>query len=186
MATSNNYISGINNYKINSFGELKIDISILYFLEGELCCFFDFYRLNENKYDLFLKIEYTFINDYIENKKIYYEKYYFFIRNKIDEKLIFKIDYNTLYPDQNCLIFYYIKEYIIPFYKNIMYYFKEELPIIKKNLTEQLCKKYLNDDIKTIIEKYLNNNEYNKYNFLSSDEEDNDEEDNDEEDNLFF
>ena len=37
MATSNNSISGINifSYKINSFNELKIDISMLYFLEVE-------------------------------------------------------------------------------------------------------------------------------------------------------
>ena len=39
-----------------------------------------------------------------------------------------------------------------------MYYITEELPLIKKlykkNLIEQLCKKYLNDDIKTIIEEY--------------------------------
>ena len=67
MATSNNSISGINNYIINSYGELKIDISILYFLDDELNDFYKFYKLNENKYDLFLKIEYTFIYDYEED-----------------------------------------------------------------------------------------------------------------------
>ena len=43
--------------------------------------------------------------------------------------------------------------------KNIMYYISEELPEIKKlyikNLTKQLCKKYLIDDIITSIEEYL-------------------------------
>ena len=121
MTTSNNSISGINNYIINSYGELKIDISILYFLDDELNNFYEFYRLNENKFDLFLKIEYTFINDYeegyemsnhhilfdndndeiiftyIERNKIYFEKYHFFIRSKIDGKLIIKFYYETLY-----------------------------------------------------------------------------------------
>ena len=36
MSSSNNSISGIKTYKINSFGELKIDISMLYFLEDEI------------------------------------------------------------------------------------------------------------------------------------------------------
>ena len=87
MATSNNSISGINifNYKINSHNELKIDISILYFLEDEISTrlseyssfdnyiferekkkYFDFirfYKFNEKKYDVFMKIEYTSIDD---------------------------------------------------------------------------------------------------------------------------
>ena len=41
---------------------------------------------------------------------------------------------------KNSLEFYYIKEYIVPFYKNIMYYVKEELPIIKKILLNNYVK----------------------------------------------
>ena len=40
-----------------------------------------------------------------------------------------------------------------------MYYITEELPLIKKlykkNLIEQLCKKYLNDDMIISIKEYL-------------------------------
>ena len=114
MSSSNNSISGIKNfsYKINSYGELKIDISILYHLEDEYkslsklpeyneCGLFDleckryfhftnFYRLNEDKYNVFMKIEYSREDEYYENEDYYFEMYHFIIRNKINNSFIKK------------------------------------------------------------------------------------------------
>ena len=184
MSSSNNSISGIKNfsYKINSYGELKIDISILYYLEDEYkslsklpeyneCGLFDleykryfhfinFYRLNEDKYDVFMKIEYSREDGYEDDEEDYYfEIYHFIIRNKINDFFIKKISYQTFFSPIFGLEFSYIEEYFIPYYKNVMYYITEELPLIKKlykkNLISQLCNKYLNEDMKTSIEEYL-------------------------------
>ena len=112
MSSSNNSISGIKNfsYKINSYGELKIDISILYYLEDEYkslsklpeyneCGLFEleykryfhfinFYRLNEDKFDVFMKIEYFCEDD--EDDDYSFEMYHFIIRNKINNTFIKK------------------------------------------------------------------------------------------------
>ena len=108
MATSYNTISGIyiHSYEISSFNELKIDISILYFLEDEYktlsklpenidCPLFElsiekyfdfikFYKLNENIYDIYMKIVYYLGESEEDELDVdeYFEEYHFFIRDK--------------------------------------------------------------------------------------------------------
>ena len=81
-----------------------------------------------------------------KNYTKYYETYYFCIRSKINGKIIRDFFYESTSP-HNGLEFYFIKEYIVPYYNHISE--------MKKNLSKQLCKKYLNEDLLSNIIEYL-------------------------------
>ena len=91
MSSSNNSISEINNfcYKINSYGELKIDISILYYLEDE--------------YKILSKLP---VYSECSLFELEYERYFHFIKfYKLNEEDIYVIVLYMIY----ILFLYYFK-----------------------------------------------------------------------------
>ena len=69
-------------------------------------------------------------------------------------ELIEKLTFENNYSNDFYLLFEFLKYRVFENLNILIRYRKNIENIYKNNLTKQLCKKYLNEDIKTIIEEY--------------------------------
>ena len=101
-----------------------------------------------------------FKNDFIFLfKSIYddeYEEYYniLYVYDKETFELIEKLTFENNYSNDFYLLFEFLKYRVFENLNILIKYRKNIENIYKNNLTKQLCKKYLNEDIKTTILEY--------------------------------
>ena len=146
--------------KINDCYDITFIIKLInkIFLEYD-CCFV--YNDEDSAIDKYIWNDSIFKNDFIFLFKLIYddeyEEYYniLYAYNKETFELIEKLTFENIYSNDFYLLFEFLNYRVFENLNILIKYRKNIENVYKNNLTKQLCKKYLNEDIKTTIEEYL-------------------------------
>ena len=152
----------LNNVSINKNGCFDITYIIKLinkiFLEYDECFVYNEEDSTIDKYiwnSSILKNDFIFLfksdYDYEDDDNLFI----LYVHDKETFELIEKLTFCNIYDEDFYLLFDFFESVVFKKFNILIEYRKNIENIYKNNLTNQLCKKYLNDDIKTIIEGYL-------------------------------